>query len=379
VDHRADIYALGVVFYQMLTGELPGKQLQPPSTKVQIDVRLDEVVLRALEKNPGLRFQQVSEVKTCVENISTMPIKQPLTQKTNKNMTEYKFYCPQCGKQIQCDVSYAGTQIDCPICRQSIVVPQPSSAAVAVPAPMKSLALRNVLVAVAAVVVLAGLVIGGWYGCTKIRMHKYPPGLVALWSGDGNGNDSVGGNNGMLVGGATLATGKVGQAFSFNGANQFVQVPDSPSLEPTSITLECWFKAGNTVGGQLVGKPLGGRVYDSYSIWLQNGDISGIICNSGAQGTPARIAFTPVPGVWYHVAYTFDSASQTQTLYLNGYPVVSNNAGIQMGYDSHPVMIGADSDFGSTTLPWTGEINEVSLYNRALSASEIQAIYTEQK
>lgn len=71
VDHRADIYALGVVFYQMLTGELPsGKDgFEAPSRRVVIDVRLDEVVLKALEKEPGRRYQSVGEIKTEVETI----------------------------------------------------------------------------------------------------------------------------------------------------------------------------------------------------------------------------------------------------------------------------------------------------------------------
>ena len=77
VDHRADIYSLAVVFYEMLTGTIPMGHFAPPSKKAAVDVRFDEVILQAMATEPDLRFQSVRDLRAGLDQIASGVVGEP--------------------------------------------------------------------------------------------------------------------------------------------------------------------------------------------------------------------------------------------------------------------------------------------------------------
>jgi uncharacterized repeat protein (TIGR02543 family) len=194
-------------------------------------------------------------------------------------------------------------------------------------------------------------------------------GPVSWWPGGNNANDIMGTNNGTLVSGATFAAGKVGTAFSLNGSGAYVSIPHSPSLNFSSaISIEGWI---NTSAGA-----------DRYII--TKNDDSFYLALGGGYGSLNKLSFflngvstqwfygttDLTDSLWHHVAATYDGASMR--LYVDGslQNSVAATGTIQTG--TSPVAIGARPGVNY----FAGALDEISLYNRALSAAEVQAIYS---
>ncbi len=199
--------------------------------------------------------------------------------------------------------------------------------------------------------------------------------LISSWAAEGNAFDSKGMNNGLLQGAASYAPGEVGQAFAFNGLSGSVLVPDSGTLRLTNeITIEAWVKAAAIVGDRSIVSKVGGTNGDNgYQLYIRDNRLAGQINTPGAQW-PEFTVFSPalvVPGQWYHVAWTYDQSAMK--IYCNGSPVATNVIGARViAATGSNVRIG-DDDSGNT--PFNGLIDEASIYDRALTASEIAAIY----
>ncbi len=246
--------------------------------------------------------------------------------------------------------------------------------------------------------------VGGFAGPTVLSsVEAYSPGLgnMAAWyPANGNGNEVVLGNNGTAVSGAGYAAGKVGQAFTFDGNDDVVTAPNRADLQVTSaLTIDAWINPASTTQDQGAGVVAKGSFRTgAYAIDIiqTDGDDANArtlrffwhLDNSTNYQVFAPYWLTADKvGTWRHIAATYDSVSGDLKLYDNGVLIAIASgvnkpaAGTLMTVNTHELSIGSRQGSGSGggtgayDLSFNGSIDEVEIFNRALSAAEIKSMY----
>ncbi|MCP9496209.1 MAG: hypothetical protein MSG64_17310 [Pyrinomonadaceae bacterium MAG19_C2-C3] len=206
-------------------------------------------------------------------------------------------------------------------------------------------------------------------GCTPP-----PTGLVAWYTGDGSAGDIIGGNDGTLQNGATFAQGKVAQAFSLDGIDDYVQAPASARLPVGNSprTVDLWFRtpsnfsASTNLAFVQYGTPTDNNMFGLITSFNAPGKLYFFGFNNDLAGTT-----TLQPDTFYHAAVTYDGS--TLNLYLNGQlEATKNTTALNTIIDQNGLTIGFRPDF---PLFGAGLIDEVEIFNRALSQTEIQSIF----
>jgi hypothetical protein len=211
-----------------------------------------------------------------------------------------------------------------------------------------------------------------------------PSGLTAWWKAENNTLDSINANNGVFQGTASYASGEVGQAFNFNGSS-YVQVPDSPTLRFTNgMSVEAWVNLNHYTGRatEIISKLAAlGLNANSYSLSIEGADTASThrayLIVDGPVGSPINgiqlFSSVDIPtNQWVHIAGTYDGLNAK--IYVNGVLSASTTYAYGINPGTQPLSIGCSINGGPVSL-FNGQIDETSLYNRALSASEIQGIY----
>ena len=234
------------------------------------------------------------------------------------------------------------------------------------------------------------VVITNGYGLTNsaaavLTVNPAPPcdpppgGLVSWWRAESDASDTVGGNrHGDRR--SQLCSGEVGQAFNLDGTSGYVNVPSSPGLKFTNaFTVEGWINLRVPIGSSTVTIATKGLDSDNSVDWMLSVR-SGQLCPAATVGgvwQGGNCASTLATGVWYHVAMTFDGSNLRG--YVNGAldgtfamsgTVQATDYGLRIGAYVPVNGMPANKAY------FPGKVDELSAYNRALSASEIAAIYT---
>ena len=226
---------------------------------------------------------------------------------------------------------------------------------------------------------------GGTGGAGGSSCSPIPDGMVAWWPGDGNSDDILGGTPGVLQGAVTFASGQVRQAFSLNGSNSWVDLGNAPKVRVSAadFSVEAWVLFNSHQGDMSVVDKMsaGGVNADGWRLIKQADDRFWFCFGGGTQNrcTPLDTAFTVystthvVPGVWFHVAAVKSNVGFA--LYVNGVREDSRSAVPSfVDTDSADLRLGFSVEQGASA-NLDGLIDEVKLFNRALTDAEVRQSY----
>lgn len=219
--------------------------------------------------------------------------------------------------------------------------------------------------------ILSILVVYMVVGYVSAQTCLEPPlGILGWWPGDHTASDIQAGHDGILEGGATFVAGFVDGAFALDGINSFVRVPHTMQLDITgALTIDAWIQTSDVGADQIiVSKAQSGGTLSGINYYF------GIFTSRltfAVTGNEVQQGDTPLlSNTWYHVAVTYDGAQVR--FYLNG--VLDGVRALS----AIPLANVADLEIGrfglGGTLYFSGLIDEVDLFDRALSEAEIQAI-----
>jgi len=218
------------------------------------------------------------------------------------------------------------------------------------------------------------------------QVPSYVPtnGLLGWWPFNGNANDQSGNGNNGTVTGAQLTNnrlGNVNSAYTFNGSSDFITVPASSTLNfTTNFSFSCWVNipdySQNTSGiaqRAVIGKQRGNNLSGMNFIAVNSSPSS--VYSFGINDGPNNIVInngSSIPlNTWSHFVGTYDGL--TGKLYKDGNLVASNNTSISFVVSTQPFYFG--KEFNTTGRFFKGEIDDMGMWNRALTQQEITALY----
>ena len=235
------------------------------------------------------------------------------------------------------------------------------------------------------------------YTSTPVAQNipSYVPtnGLVGYWPFNGNANDESGNGNHGTVNGATLSAdrnGKANSSYSFDGNSNYINVKNSQSLNNSSTAISGWYNLNSLpYSDGYDAKAVIGKWWQYPSVCDSNFNAY-LICINKPQNeaNPILGAATPFyagnqyysktnikTNQWYHFVFIHDSKTGSK-LYVNGNLENSNNLAGQICNSINDVNIGADINNGSLWRFFNGQLDDIAIYNRALTEQEITALYS---